>query len=300
MEKIIFHISKVLDKFGAKILRIHDCSISFSKENMEYYCFQNTPITLICFIDLLQSYDKPQWHSEKYEQCLLKEVNNLNSLGGSFYFFLDHGTLQHVRFAVMHRENGNPSTFAYNLVRRLIDDAIALKKHFMSHQEIGESLGQYSYLGITEPLQRIAKDSRWTDVGQYSEGLVAVASREGLYGYLNADTQIVIPCRWTDAQPFSEGLAAVADQQGLYGFIDHEGKIIIPCEWHRADWFSEGLAAVMGGDGEWGFINNTGRLVIPCEWNEVEWFEHGNAHVYDAEHREYIIDREGQIISSAI
>jgi hypothetical protein len=92
----------------------------------------------------------------------------------------------------------------------------------------------------------------------------------------------------------------VEDETGYYGFINRKGRVVIPCEWSRADWFSEGRAAVMDTEGEWGYINPLAELVISCTWAEAEDFHNGRARVWDSEHKPYIIDIYGHIVSAEL
>ena len=138
-----------------------------------------------------------------------------------------------------------------------------LKEKILDRPILRNALGRRAYWGICPPLERIRQNSEWTDVRQYSEGLIAVADHKGRYGYLDADTKEAVTCQWAFAQPFSEGLAAVEDFSGRYGFIDRTGRVVIPCEWSFADSFREGRAHVKGFNGKWGFIDTDARLYIP-------------------------------------
>jgi hypothetical protein len=60
---------------------------------------------------------------------------------------------------------------------------------------------------------------------------------------------------------FHEGLAAVSSEKGLWGYIDRSGKLVIQKQYGFADDFSEGLAGVVV-DRKFGFINQKGEMVI--------------------------------------
>ena len=125
----------------------------------------------------------------------------------------------------------------------LFFDLAIVENRILETTQLRDVLGQLTHIGAFTPQQRIAcHEPKWTDVRQYTEGLVAVADANGLYGFLDHNAFLAIPCRWAYAQPFSEGLAAVENLGGRYGFIDRQGKVLIPCEWNGATWFSEGLA----------------------------------------------------------
>ena len=50
----------------------------------------------------------------------------------------------------------------------------------------------------------------------------ACVERDGMYGYINRDTDEVIPLVYERANDFSDGLALVC-QAGKWGYIDTEG-----------------------------------------------------------------------------
>ena len=68
-----------------------------------------------------------------------------------------------------------------------------------------------------------------TEYGNYafpfSEGLAAVRSKDGNYGYINAKGEMVIKPQWSDVGNFSEGVASVF-MDGKLNFIDKTGKYV--------------------------------------------------------------------------
>ena len=47
-----------------------------------------------------------------------------------------------------------------------------------------------------------------------------------LFGYSDADGNIVIPCKWSNAENFSNGKARVQDVNGVRLYINKQGEII--------------------------------------------------------------------------
>ena len=131
------------------------------------------------------------------------------------------------------------------------------------------------------------------DVSSHDGRIYVKVSKEGLYGFMDATGELVIPCEWDEAEPFSEGFALVK-KDGKYGYIDTTGELVIPCEWESAKPFSEGLAWVGNGDwrGPYGCIDTTGELVIPCEWNYPGSFSEGLAYV-NRDNKYGYIDKTG-------
>lgn len=75
---------------------------------------------------------------------------------------------------------------------------------------------------------------------------------------------------WDRACYFNEGLAAVK-RAGLWGYVDAQGQVIAPPRYDGAFAFSQGRAAVNRG-GRWGYIDLTGREVIPLQYADARVF----------------------------
>ena len=116
----------------------------------------------------------------------------------------------------------------------------------------------------------------------FSDGL-ALAEKDGKWGYIDKTGKEVIACQYDNAQYFTERFAAVK-RDGKWGYIDTTGKEVIPCQYDNINWewgysgFSEGLAC-MEKDGKWGYIDTTGKVVIPFVFGEAESFSEGLAYV---------------------
>lgn len=93
----------------------------------------------------------------------------------------------------------------------------------------------------------------------FHEGLAAI-KKDYLYGYIDMNGNIVIPCLYREAMPFREGLAAVRLNEKM-GFIDKTGKMVIPPSFDTALNFSEGLVAVEI-SGRWRYIDKTGNTAF--------------------------------------
>ena len=100
-------------------------------------------------------------------------------------------------------------------------------------------------------------------------------NRNGRYGFVNHEGEIVIPCRWTKVDDFYEGLAAVDDSSGKWGYLDVNGNRIIPCKWAKVGSFEDGFAVVENKYGAYdykgGVIDSNGNLVIPINYGSLEY-----------------------------
>ncbi len=73
---------------------------------------------------------------------------------------------------------------------------------------------------------------------------------------------------------YSEGLAMVQDADTLlYGFVNREGKLVIPCQYREVSDFWIDWAMVSDDSGKWGAIDCHNNLVEPIEydWEELRY-----------------------------
>lgn len=68
-------------------------------------------------------------------------------------------------------------------------------------------------------------------------------------------------------EPFCNGLAKVRIGK-LWGYIDTDKKIIVPCIYDDIGGFNEGLAACKSNE-HWGFVDMHGKEVIPLIYDDV-------------------------------
>jgi|GEM_PF-1510341 len=176
--------------------------------------------------------------------------------------------------------------------------------------------------------------SEKTSINKVQDNTLLAISKNGKYGYINANSETIIPFIFDWAGNFSEGLAVV-EQNGKYGYIDTEGNIAIPLHFDFAydfhggtafieikdrrvlintigeqisnhhfsnsegrsdDYFSEDLAYVIDYETEkYGYINRKGELIIPFIYDNALDFKEGYASVEKGDKYGYI-DKEGNIV----
>ena len=111
---------------------------------------------------------------------------------------------------------------------------------------------------------------KFANVRSFSEGLAGIqlkgeSDRANLWGYIDAQGEIVIPARYYWAGDFSDGLAPVCFSKyppGEWGYIDKSGRVVIDGKFESAASFSEGLAKVGVGKNNFGYIDKKGEYVI--------------------------------------
>jgi len=106
--------------------------------------------------------------------------------------------------------------------------------------------------------------------------------KDGKWGYINRNGEVVVPPRFTYAKDFSDGLARFVDGTSR-GFLDTQGKVAFMLEGELKDvywvWrFSEGLAEFSKKD-KCGFIDRKGKIMVPAEYDKSDSFSDGLAGV---------------------
>lgn len=142
-----------------------------------------------------------------------------------------------------------------------------------------------------------------------------VKHEQGKSAIVDKSGNIIVPFdNYERLEVFSNGLA-LAKKDGKYGFLDTSGKVHIPFQYEWAREFSDERAAVKVGD-KVGFIDTTGKMVIPAQFDfkEGQWgFQDGRVTVYQAYmesiknplngetanlklHHQALIDTQGNVI----
>lgn len=156
---------------------------------------------------------------------------------------------------------------------------------------------------------------QWDEIRPYCEGMACV-KKDGKYGFINEQGELVIPCEYISARDFSEGFAAVS--QDYYGsrywdFVDKTGKCFHSKIWHwKWVWDFKGGVAKVAVDSERDLddiiwkdiycIDTTGAY-ISGPWDEIGDFYEGMARVLHRSEEDWedayygFIDRSGVLVS---
>ena len=124
--------------------------------------------------------------------------------------------------------------------------------------------------------------------------ILQVYKSESKYGLIDTLAAVAIDLKYDDIGEISEGRLAVA-QKGLWGFIDMEGNQVVPCKYRKVGKFQEGLAAVQLGT-KWGFIDENGRIIVEFKYRQVGNFNNGLAWVATVSGVCYIDSSDKRII----
>jgi hypothetical protein len=117
---------------------------------------------------------------------------------------------------------------------------------------------------------------------------------KGLWGFMDARGEKIIPAQYERAYAFREGLAAVK-KQGQWQYIDPSGAeaFSLPLGIKYVTSFSEGKAVVTNENGQNGYINQKGQEVIGLRFKNAGSFYDGLAPVTLEDGMSGYIDEKG-------
>lgn len=108
--------------------------------------------------------------------------------------------------------------------------------------------------------------------------------KDGKWGFVDSDMNVVIPCTYDTVSPFDNGLAIVCSE-GKFGYIDQFGTVLYPIEYEMASPFHQAHAFVVKG-GLLGLLDISGNVsfdyermkcfILPIEWAEIPPIFTGN------------------------
>ena len=113
----------------------------------------------------------------------------------------------------------------------------------------------------------------------YCQELFPYLTKDNKWGYVDSEMKMIISPIYESAHPFAEGLAAVM-KDDLFGFLNAQGDLVIECKYYDFIEPSEGLIAVQDARTQkWGFIDYTGKTVFAFNLDWAGPFVHGLAAV---------------------
>lgn len=122
----------------------------------------------------------------------------------------------------------------------------------------------------------IIAECKYDRVDPFCEGMASVSINSSC-GFINEKGKL-IATNFDGSRNYSEGFAAVR-KDGKWGYIDIEGNVVIPFIYEEAYDFKEGLAAVALEENKFGFINKDNKVIIPMVYYVVSNFHQGKANV---------------------
>ncbi len=107
-------------------------------------------------------------------------------------------------------------------------------------------------------------------------GNLSVAGKDGYYGLINAQAEVVVPFEY-DSIALTCNDILFARKNGKVGAIIREGEVVVPFEYDEEVFgykFYDGLVR-MKKNGKVGYINREGEVVIPFEYDDGADFSEG-------------------------
>lgn len=160
-------------------------------------------------------------------------------------------------------------------------------------------------LFICSGCEKAVKSDSFIKIGEtydnakdFSEGFAAV-KKDGKWGFIDTNGNMVIEPKYIAVWSFSEGLAAVQIQDGKWGFINTEGNEVIKPQFDAAWYFSEGLAVIKQGK-YFGYINTSGEIVIEPKYTDAINFTAEITAVQKDEDKYGFIDKKGNEVTNFI
>ncbi|MBQ7976567.1 MAG: WG repeat-containing protein, partial [Clostridia bacterium] len=104
----------------------------------------------------------------------------------------------------------------------------------------------------------------------------------GLYGYKDADGNVVVPAKYAKALPFSDGAALVATVEDPYRwrYIGTNGNYLFDKAFYASNNFNNGYALVLvADDPKYTYIDKTGEFATELLFDDAEDFYGGYARV---------------------
>lgn len=135
---------------------------------------------------------------------------------------------------------------------------------------------------INEKME-LKTDYLYTDVKRDENGFFFAHDRAFVktgdsYQMIDKKGNVIGADSYEDAVPFASDQPAAVKKDGKWGFVDVDGNLVIEAQYEEAGSFSNGLAPVKTATG-WGYINQKNELVIADEFMGAKNFYKGVAPV---------------------
>ena len=101
---------------------------------------------------------------------------------------------------------------------------------------------------------------------------VLLSKKEGQYEICDENFKTHGAIQGNDIDIYTEDGIIAYCRDGKWGFVDADGEILIQPEYDKAKSFSNGVAGVCK-NGKWGFIDKTGTLVIDYQFSDVGYMQ---------------------------
>jgi TPR repeat protein len=175
-----------------------------------------------------------------------------------------------------HSDQAKNWAFEIKEKSKLYDKAIAKQNLGWLEKEVVARSGYGSFLEMLET------DWIDYGLGYWNEDLYKDISESfednGLWGLKDKKGNIITPAAYDEIFAFTDEGIAVAQKNGKYGYLRNDGKVLIECiyeEVYDALFIHNKNYGIIEIDQKCGLLNiETGEIVIPCEYEELEMLRH--------------------------
>lgn len=145
------------------------------------------------------------------------------------------------------------------------------------------------------------------NIGLFNDGLVKF-QKNGLWGFLNKNNEVIIEPKFKKVTEFSEGVAGVSIDGKKWGFIDKKSNFIIEPKFYLTDCFQNGICAVRINYQEFEYandwmydaiINSKGEIIREIEMHCFMGFENDLIRYYGGGHFSggvHYLNKKGEIV----
>ncbi len=151
-----------------------------------------------------------------------------------------------------------------------------------------EKEGKWGYI---DTQGEIVVEPRYQNACYFHENLASV-KRNGKWTWINKSGEEIMQPVFDNVSIFKNNVA-IAEFNGKWGWINSNGEVAVPLiyDW-VTDFRNDGLAAVKLNN-KWGWINRNGSVVIPIQYDAIDGYEEGLVRV-KKDNFTFYIDKKGR------
>lgn len=136
--------------------------------------------------------------------------------------------------------------------------------------------------------------------GSFNEGYACMI-KDGKYGFIDNNGEMVIPFDYSWASSFHHGTAIVEKKSGnaeKYGLIDKNNSLIMPIEFDLIMYYPDAQTYMVKKNGKIGIYSDEGRCIVPCQYDNdpLFYYNHEGYARVKKDGKFGLIDRNGREI----
>jgi hypothetical protein len=139
------------------------------------------------------------------------------------------------------------------------------------------------------------------EIAVYS-GMLYPVYQDGSYDYIDKTGKVIIDGNFDTAEYFSEGLGIVS-KDGKYGAVNSNGDLVVPLEYKIIGDFNDSAAYIVDENDRLGYVDNTGEIFIEISYPvimdpyvRINNFSEGLCIIHTSRDECICIDKTGKVI----